>query len=89
MCRSGCPTQDHESYGACLRAANTRVAYANSVNGWDYTKEKKWRKELSDYRAAVKQGIEPAGTDRKSIDQAVRISNETGKAYDDHKRYGV
>lgn len=80
-CRSGCPTQDHGSYGECLRAANVRVAYADSANGWDATKQKKWDRELSDYRSALAQGIQPKGTDRRSIDQAVKISNETGQPF--------
>lgn len=80
-CRSGCPAQDCASYAECLRAANVRVAYANSANGWDLTKQKTWDKELSDYRSAVSQGIQPKGTDRRSIDQAVIISNETGQPF--------
>lgn len=80
-CRSGCPTRDHLSYGECLRAANVKVAYTNSANGWDSTKQKKWDRELEDYRSAVKQGIQPKGTDRRSIDNAVRISNETGTPF--------
>lgn len=80
-CRSGCQTQDHASYSECLKSANVKIAYANSVNGWDATKQKRWDKELSDYRSAVSQGIQPKGTDRRSIDQAVMISNETGQAF--------
>jgi hypothetical protein len=25
VCRSGCPTQDHDSYGDCLQAANIAI----------------------------------------------------------------
>lgn len=42
---------------------------------------KKWDKELQAYRDARAQGIQPAGTSMKKIQEAVRISNETGKAY--------
>jgi len=80
-CRSGCPTQDHESYIACFRDSGIRVAYANSTNGWDFTKQKRWDQELSDYRTAVKQGIEPDGCDRRSIDKAVKASDAAGAAY--------
>jgi len=45
------------------------------------TSTKKWDKELSAYRDARAQGIQPAGTSMKKIQEAVRISNETGKAY--------
>ena len=80
-CRTGCPTKDHASYADCLRDSGLRIAYARSASGWDATRQKKWDRELADYRSAVKQGIEPDGTDRASIDKAVRISNETGQAY--------
>jgi hypothetical protein len=80
-CRTGCPTQDHGSYAECLRGANLRIAYANSANGWDLTKQKTWDKELADYRSARAQGIEPAGCDRRSIDQAVQISDVIGQPF--------
>lgn len=80
-CRTGCVTGGHSSWGECARAANLKIGYAASASGWDLTKQKKWDRELEDYRSAVKQGIQPAGTDRRSIDTAVRISNETGQPY--------
>jgi len=42
---------------------------------------RKWDKELQAYRDARAQGIQPDGTSMKKIEQAVKISNETGKAY--------
>lgn len=42
---------------------------------------KKWDKELQAYRDARAQGIQPAGTSMKKIQEAVKISNETGKAF--------
>lgn len=42
---------------------------------------KKWDKELQAYRDARAQGIQPAGTSMKKVQEAVRISNETGKAF--------
>lgn len=83
-CRSGCLTQDHASYAECLRECAPRVIYANEAARHDYTAQKRWDQELSDYRDALSQGIEPAGTDRRSIDQAVRLSDATGKAFDAH-----
>lgn len=80
-CRSGCPTQSHASYAECLRDSGIRVAYTNSANGYDLTKQKRWDQELSDYREARRQGIQPDGTTRRAIDKAVRISDETGTAY--------
>jgi hypothetical protein len=81
-CREGCPTQDHDSYGECLRAARIRVAYCDSVNRQDCTRQKKWDRELSDYRDCVRQGMNPDGTGRASIDKAVAWSEATGRAYD-------
>lgn len=42
---------------------------------------KKWDKELQAYRDARAQGIQPAGTSMKKIEEAVKISDKTGKAY--------
>ena len=42
---------------------------------------KKWDKELSDYRDARKQGIQPAGTSQKQIQEAVEASQNMGKAF--------
>ncbi len=42
---------------------------------------RKWDKELKAYKDARAQGIQPAGTTMKKVQEAVRISNETGKAY--------
>jgi hypothetical protein len=50
--------------------------------GWDQDKVKKDNKELNDYWAATKQGIEPRSTKQKDIDAAVQLSNEGGKAFD-------
>lgn len=52
-CSSGCPTPGaHASWGECVKAKNTRVGWAASAAGRDRTAEKKWDKELSDYRDA-------------------------------------
>ena len=42
---------------------------------------RKWDAELKAYKDARAQGIQPAGTSMKQIQKAVKISNETGKAY--------
>jgi hypothetical protein len=38
-------------------------------------------KELGSYYNAVRQGIEPVSTKQKDIDAAVRLSNDTGVAF--------
>jgi hypothetical protein len=42
-------------------------------------------KELGSYYDALRQGIEPASTRKRDIDAAVRLSNDTGVAFDVHK----
>jgi hypothetical protein len=43
--------------------------------------DKKWNAELKAYKDARAQGIQPSGTSMKKIQEAVDISNKTGKAY--------
>lgn len=80
MCRSGCPTQDHASWGACARAANMRVAYCG-VGGGDATAQKQWDSELALYRQARAEGIQPEGTTRNKVLDAMRQSDAAGAAY--------
>ena len=58
------------------------VGVSPTRDGWDQTKVKKDEKELKDYWAATKQGIEPRSTKQVDIDAAVKLSNEGGKAFD-------
>lgn len=46
---------------------------------------KKDDKELTSFYSAVKQGVEPISTKQKDIDMAMRLSNETGVAFDGNK----
>ena len=80
-CTTGCATKDHATYGQCLKAKRTVVAYCNSANGQDYTAQKNWDRELDAYKDARRQGIEPAGTKMHQIENAVAISNEVGVPY--------
>lgn len=80
-CTAGCPTQSHQSYAQCLRAKTIKVAYCNTANGWDATTQKNWDAELTAYDDARRAGIQPAGTNRAAVDEAVRISDDFGAAY--------
>lgn len=86
-CTSSCKTQDHESYGDCLRSnmpmfdGSTRASATKASIGAVKADEK----ELSSYYDATRQGIEPISTRKKDIDAAVRLSNETGVAFDGNK----
>lgn len=85
-CSSGCPTPGaHKTWGECMRAKNTRVGWANSANGVDLTKEKRFQKELSDYESARAQGIQPGGTTAAKIKEAVELSDRSGRAYNAEK----
>jgi hypothetical protein len=75
MCRSGCITQDHRSWGECARSA--RFHTAGLAQRDEY---KAFDAELRDYASAVEQGIQPTSTRRESIDAAVQLSNEAGRA---------
>lgn len=75
----------YPSYGAYLRSKAIKVAYTNSANGWDATKQRHWDNELQAYRDAVAEGLNPAGTTMREIDQARRISDATQRPYDASK----
>jgi len=70
-CSTGCRTQDHSSYAECLRSKGSRVAYCNSANGWDYTKQKSWDAELARYRSVVRQGLNPESCTNAAMDKAI------------------
>ena len=81
MCRSGCPTPGaHKNWGDCARAANLRVAYCG-IGGGDATEQKRWDDELSLYRSARAQGVQPEGTKTNQIEAALRASEAVGAAY--------
>lgn len=70
------PVEDCFGCKALGLQLNTGAANSNLI-----VSTKKWDKELQAYRDARAQGIQPAGTSMKKIEEAVKISNETGKAY--------
>ena len=55
-CSSGCPTQDHANYGACLQSKSIKIT------GHDVTTQKKWDQELTTYRDARAAGLQPRST---------------------------
>lgn len=81
-CRSGCATRDHASWGECARHASLRVGWAASSNGgYSLRGEKRHEAELSAYESARKQGIQPAATTQKAVNEAYRASELLGKPY--------
>ena len=72
-CRTGCPTQDHANWGECARDANLSIGNESVM-----AKGASVEKELTAYRDARKQGIQPASTKMKDIQSAVRASESVG-----------
>lgn len=80
-CTTGCRTQDHQSYGECLKDKGVKTYLAAPSKGLDGTTQKKWDKELSAYRGARRQGIQPDGTSMRHVENAVKASEKAGAAY--------
>lgn len=73
-CRSGCPTQNHSSWGACARASRLQIG---DVRGRDRNKD--WDSELDEFQSAVEQGVVPRGTTRNHTRAALDYANLTGE----------
>lgn len=78
-CTSGCKTQDHASYGECLRSKSMAVMGLEST-GNDYTKDLKMHRENAAYKAARAEGLQPQAPTQKAVDAARRKADITGKA---------
>lgn len=77
-CRSGCPTQDHKSWGECARqSVRFGMWWSQGVKA-----ENSWNSELAEYRAARAQGIQPATTKRADIRAAVDVSRRADRPFD-------
>lgn len=63
------------SYAECARGLQLNTGLDLSFS------QKRWDAELSAYRSARRQGIQPDGTTMDKIEKAVRISDATGVAY--------
>ena len=81
-CSLGCPNPgSHASFAECMNDKGAKVAYANSAGGFDYTAQKAWDRNLDAYADAKRQGIQPATTQRKDVEQAVILSDHSGSAF--------
>lgn len=80
-CSSGCPTQNHQSYGECMRSKRQMVGFARSAYGADKTRDKLHERELTLYKELRGQGIQPDGTGMAKLKFAERMSAENGMAY--------
>lgn len=88
-CSAGCPTQNHATYGECIRSKGLRVAYCQSAKGHDKSRQDRWDSELNEYRSAVAQGIEPDSTAARDTRKAVQWSESNGVAYSEETRHDV
>ena len=75
-CRSGCKTKDHETYAQCLSAANIRTAATMNNPTASVVKS-----ELSAYRSARANGIQPEGTTMNKVKEAENASRALGRPY--------
>jgi len=75
-CTSGCPTQDHATWGECVRGKRLHIVDPGGTGA-----NRKWDSDLSAYADARKAGIQPSGLERSAVDRAVRISESDGVAF--------
>ena len=82
-CSTGCRTRDHASFAACMRDKGVRPVALESVSGPGFAleRQKAWDRELNEYAAARRQGIQPATTNLKDIRKALDASDAMGKPY--------
>jgi len=70
MCSSSCLTQDHKSWGECVRAKGLQLS--PHINGEYAVKQTTWDKDLDHYESATRQGLQPDGTQRWQVDKAIK-----------------
>lgn len=80
-CSSSCPTRDHSTWGECVRGKGLKIGWAASASGLDLSAEKRKDSELALYKQARSEGIQPSGTKRHQIENALSISDATGTAF--------
>lgn len=75
-CSSSCRTQDHSSYGACLRSKSLQVAdpTAHKYNTSQHS-------QINAYVRARHAGLQPASVFKRDVDAAWRITEKTGTPF--------
>ena len=68
MCRSGCQTKDHASWGDCARAARI------STQRLDGKVDRAFDAETERYRQAVKDGLDPADCTNQAVTAAYKAA---------------
>jgi hypothetical protein len=80
-CSTGCPTQDHVSYGQCMKSKGLRTGVQQQSQSYQ-TGNRFWT-EIKEYRAARAQGIQPKSSKLEDIRSAVSRSVQTNTAVQD------
>lgn len=74
MCRTGCPTQDHETWGACAKAAAIQIdRYGLSPTG-GVELDKRKDHTLERFRQCVKGGVTPTAPTKTAVERAERVA---------------
>jgi hypothetical protein len=75
-CSSSCRTQDHRSYGECLRAKSLQIAdvTAHKFNTGQH-------RQIKEYVRAREAGLQPASVFKKDVDAAWKATEKTGVPY--------
>jgi hypothetical protein len=68
-CRSGCPDQNHATWGECARSAHVAVQWLGGT-GPSFSEEKRFSRENAAYRDAVKDGLNPEGVSFAAVNKA-------------------
>lgn len=72
MCRSGCPTKDHGSWGDCLRASGLQLGDPTQRSA-----TRAWDGELAAYRKAREvDGLSPKTTKLADTQMAYRMADK-------------
>jgi len=80
-CASTCKTQDHRTYGECLRAKNLRVGWSREMAGLDRGADRRNDEECELYHRARIEGIQPDGTTERKVHFAQDMSDRFGARY--------
>lgn len=72
-CSSGCPTQDHATFGECLRSKNLQVA---DVTAHKFNQAR--TREIKEYVDARREGMQPKTIFKRDVDAARKITAKTG-----------
>lgn len=68
-CRSGCPTQDHASWGECARASGIQLGDLTGAGVARTT-----NRRLNAYADAKRQGIQPPTTRLHDVQASMRLA---------------